>query len=234
MNFLSHAAPYFDQPILAVSTAIPDWLSVVDRKIRARERMARQALHEHADPELRDVAQGILRHIEDDRWFHQTRAFAELNLQLAVSLRAKLPGDDGFRPMFVGHVVIEVLLDALLIRDNRSIGDTYYRLVEKASAEQIEECVNRITGKPTIQLAPLIRRFAAAKFLYDYLDDESLLMRLNQVMKRVRLKPLPTAVLPWLQEARDLVESRRVELLTRPDGTTDFPPHAEIPQDKEK
>ena len=69
MNFLCHAMPYLDDPLLAVSTGVPDWLSVVDRKIRARGKLARQ-FFDSDDSELRLVARGVIRHIEDDRWFH--------------------------------------------------------------------------------------------------------------------------------------------------------------------
>ena len=70
-------------PLLAASTAVPDWLSVVDRKIRARGKLAEQVL-DSDDDELRAVARGVIRHIEDDRWFHGTQAFVETNMQLAV------------------------------------------------------------------------------------------------------------------------------------------------------
>ena len=84
MNFLSHAIPYltssnFDSPLLAVSTGIPDWLTIVDRKIRARGKLAEQHVNS-SDAELSDVAQGILLHISDDRWFHGTQAFVETNM----------------------------------------------------------------------------------------------------------------------------------------------------------
>ncbi|QDV46617.1 hypothetical protein Enr13x_65260 [Stieleria neptunia] len=223
MNFLSHAIPYLDHPLVAVCTGVPDFLSVVDRKIRARERMATAAL-DSDDGAVRDVATGILHHIRDDRWFHNTSAFVESNLQLAVGLRDLLPGDRGFRPMFVGHILIEILLDALWIRDRPELIERYYRLVDDTSPELIQRCVNQITGKPTDRLADAIRRYAEARFLYDYVDHTQLLMRLNQVMRRVGLAELPDSVLPWLQEASELVEFRRVRFLTPPDGSTLFPP----------
>ncbi|QEG02574.1 hypothetical protein Mal15_66950 [Stieleria maiorica] len=223
MNFLSHAIPYLDDPLVAVSTGVPDFLSVVDRRIRARERMATAALQSD-DVQVRQVAGGILHHIRDDRWFHNTPAFVETNLQLAVGLRDLLPGDRGFRPMFVGHILIEVLLDALWIRDFPEIARRYYRVIDDTPPELVQRCVNEITGKPTEKLAGAIRRYAEARFLYDYLDHNQLLMRLNQVMRRVGLAEMPDSVLPWLQEASELVESRRVRFLTPPDGSTLFPP----------
>ena len=213
--------PYFDNPIKAACTGVPDWLSVVDRKIRARGRLAQQFV-DSEDENLRDVASGILLHIDDDRWFHGTQAFIETNMRFAVELRDLLPGDAGFRPTFVGHILIEMILDALYIRDDAAIGNRYYELLQSVSANEIERCVNLITGKPTDQLAPTIKRFIEARFLFDYLDNETLLMRLNQVMKRVKLAPLPNSVLGWLPAAKQLIESRRERLLTPPDGSTPF------------
>ncbi|MFK8111373.1 MAG: hypothetical protein AB8B91_04205 [Rubripirellula sp.] len=222
MNFLCHAIPYLDQnPLLAVCTGVPDWLSVVDRKIRARRKLAQQYL-DHDDDDLRSVAGGVIRHIEDDRWFHTTQAFVETNLTLAVELRDLLPGDSGFRPMFVGHVLIEMFLDSFWIRDNRSIAENYYSTLQSIPFATIQDCVNKITGKPTNGLIQVLERYTETQFLYDYQDPETLLMRLNQVMKRVKLAALPVEVRDWLPQAQKLVESRRQRMLTPPDGTNPF------------
>ena len=222
MNFLCHAMPYFETPLVAAATAVPDWLSVIDRKIRARGKLARQVL-DSDDPELRAVAAGVIRHIEDDRWFHGTQAFVETNMTLAVELREYLPEDEGFRPTFVGHILLEMLLDAFWIRDDQTIADRYYAMLDSVSAGTIERCVNTITGKPTDRLAGTIERFIQTQFLYDYLDLDKLLIRINQVLRRVGLTMLPDSVAAWLPRASQLVESRRQRLLTPPDGTTPFP-----------
>jgi hypothetical protein len=221
MNFLCHALPYLDQPLLAVATGVPDWLGVVDRQIRARQKLAIPYL-DCDDPPLRQVAGGIVRHHQDDHWFHGTAAFVSTNLQLAVQLRELLPGDAGFRPTFVGHILIEMFLDALWIREDRRIADRYYEAVAAVSPAMIQRCVNQITGKPTARLAELIERFVEARFLYDYLSPPQLLFRLNQIMKRVRLPELPAGVADWLPAAEQLVESRRQPLLTPPDGSDPF------------
>ncbi|MDE0863286.1 MAG: hypothetical protein OSA98_05825 [Rubripirellula sp.] len=222
MNFLSHAIPYLDNPLLAVSTGIPDWLTMVDRKIRARGKLAEQHVLSK-DTELSLVAKGIVKHIADDRWFHGTQAFVETNMELAMQLRHLLPGDAGFRPTFVGHILIEMLLDGMWIRDDRSTAEHYYTAIRQAPPATIQRCVNVITGKPTTKLVAVIDRFAEIEFLYDYLDHEKLLMRLNQVMKRVGLPLLPDEVGTWLPQAQDLVESRRRRLLTPPGDVNHFP-----------
>ncbi|KAA1259488.1 hypothetical protein LF1_20220 [Rubripirellula obstinata] len=221
MNFLCHAIPYLDQPLMAMCTGVPDWLSVVDRKIRARRKMAEVHL-DSDDNELQQVAHGIIRHIDDDHWFHGSEAFVTTNLELAVQLRDRLPGDSGFRPMFVGHIIIEMLLDAGWLRRDPSIGKRYYDSIIAQDANVIQRCVNTITGKPTEKLAGVVEKYAEIRFLFDYLDYDLLLMRLNQVMKRVGLSALPDELTGWLAETDKLVESRRQELLTPSDGGNPF------------
>lgn len=220
MNFLSHAMPYLDRPILAVSTGIPDWLSVVDRKIRARSRAAEPFLGVE-DSTLREVARGIIQHHRDDRWFHGTEAFVQTNLEFAVQLRDLLPGDAGFRPTFVGHILIEMLLDGIAIRRQPDLAERYYQAILQVGPGEIERCVNEITGRPTEGIVPVLDRFVQTRFLFDYLDTERLLFRLNQVMNRVGLEPLPRSLLGWLPGAEKLVESRRPDLLAFTDESDD-------------
>ncbi len=213
--------PYLDDPLVAVATGVPDWMSVVDRKVRVRGKIA-AGFVDDADATISRVARGVLHHIDDDRWFHGTEAFVTTNMELAVQLRDRLPGDDGFRPTFVGHIVIEMLLDALAIRDDRSIAEKYYAAVAGVDAGEVQRAVVAISGKPVTKLASVIARYVDAAFLYDYLTPEGMLFRVNQVMNRVGLNPLPAETTVWLAETSKLVESRRIRLLTPPTGGDPF------------
>jgi hypothetical protein len=62
-------------------------------------------------------------------------------------------------------------------------------------------------------LAQFIELFRQHQFLYDYADDEKLLYRLNQVMKRVGLALLPSRFAELLPAMRSRVGERRGELL---------------------
>ncbi|MEM1225760.1 MAG: hypothetical protein AAGJ40_08675 [Planctomycetota bacterium] len=223
MNFLCHAIPYFDRPVVAVCTGIPDWLSVIDRKIRARRPGAAAAARSD-DAVLRDAASGVLAHLDDDHWFHSTDVFTRLNLQFAVTLRDHLSGDEGFRPSFVGHIIIEMLLDASYVVHSPDLVDSYYNMVRHADHESIQQAVNEITGKPTHAIAPTMRRFVEIGFLYDYSTDEGLLFRVNQVLRRVGLPPMSSpAVLDWVAEARRQVIENHARLLSSADGVMRHP-----------
>ncbi len=44
MNYLAHGWRYTDEPYVLAGTAAPDWLSVIDRKIRLRSRTAAEVV----------------------------------------------------------------------------------------------------------------------------------------------------------------------------------------------
>lgn len=222
MNFLTHALPILDQPHVVAGTALPDLLRATDRQLRVRRKMALQA-QQASDALQQQIATGILRHIDDDHWFHTTAAFVEVNLQLAVQLRERLPGDRGFRPMFLGHILIEIFLDAVWIEQRPELAARYYQIFASLPADVIQDQASQIMGRSTAPLAATWQRFGESRFLYDYSDRSSLLVRLNQVMRRVGLRELPESLLPWLAAARELVESRFNEFLTKPDGSLHYP-----------
>jgi hypothetical protein len=81
-------------------------------------------------------------------------------------------------------------------------------------AAATSRAIDRLATRPTRRLAELIPRFAAERFLYDYLEDGKLLTRLNHVMRRVGLPLLPASFVELLPAMRQRVRERRVELLT--------------------
>ena len=214
MNFLCHAVPYLDDdPVVAALTGLPDLLSVVDRRVRVRRKMA--VPFAQAEGVVGEVARGVMLHIDDDRWFHQTAAFVELNMHLAVMLREHLPGDRGFRPSFLGHVLIEVILDAMWLSDDPDLGRRYYDAVAAIDGPAVASAVGELTGKPVPGLPDVIERFGREKFLLDYGDDIRLHRRMSGVMRRVGLEPLPDRLIVAYPEIRRRVAHQRADLLNR-------------------
>lgn len=219
MNYLAHGFRHIDSPYFLAGTAVPDWLSVVDRRVRMRSGPAKLLAEDDRESTIcRTIAGGIAQHLADDRWFHETRVFAETSLQFAVELRERLPGDEGFRPSFLGHILVEILIDATLIRRDPPLVSAYYDALSRVEPERVQSVVNRLAKIGTHQLADWIRRFLAVRFLYDYLDDDKLLFRLEQIMARVGLPPLGSRLVEWLPAARRSVDDRCELLLTPPDA----------------
>jgi hypothetical protein len=212
MNYFAHAVAFLDKPYFLAGTAVPDWLGVVDRTIRIRSKHA-ALLADDTDPPTSAIARGILQHFRDDARFHETRAFAELLLELTALLRDLLADEGGFRPSFLAHLLMEVLVDASLIAENPAPVETYYRVLDSLDAELIQRVVNRMTHRPTTHLAYMIERFCQERILWDYLEDDKLLVRLNQVMHRVGFAHLPDGIREVLPQIRRRVAEKTAALL---------------------
>jgi len=212
MNYFAHGLPLIDDPYMLAGVSVPDWLNVVDRKVRARRKFA-EPLADHPHSETRRLARGIVRHHDDDDWFHATAAFHQLQWDFTVLARDALREERGLRPSFLGHILIELLLDAALIEDDSQRLDDYYRALQAVSPEFVQLQIEHMTGRSVPRLAEFVGLFLQSRFLYDYRDDAKLLRRLNQVMHRVRLPSLPESFLGVLPEMRSAVYAKRFELL---------------------
>jgi len=212
MNYFAHGRHYFDDPYFLAGTAVPDWLNVVDRRARVRSKAALPMVDD-ANGQLAAVARGIVRHFKDDDEFHRTRAFAELSWRFTVQVRDAVAPDDGLRPSFLGHILVELLLDAELIRKNPDSVDRYYHSLEQVDADLVQEAVNRMAIRATDRLRGLIEQFVEMRLLSEYLEDDKLHVRLNQIMRRVKLPPLPASFVDILPDCRRQIAARWPELL---------------------
>lgn len=212
MNYFAHGMAFLDDPYLLAGTAVPDWLNVADRSIRVRSRQAAPFVDD-PNQSIARVARGIIQHHRDDGWFHETPVFHELCWQFTALAKQALPEDEGFRPSFLGHILVEILLDAVLIKRDPKLLEAYYRAMDSLDGAVVQEAVNRMSARTTDRLAVLLPLFCRERFLWDYLDDGKLLLRLNQVMRRVKLPLLPTEFQAVLPETRAAVAAHSDLLL---------------------
>ncbi len=221
MNYLAHGIRFLDRPYFMAGTAVPDWLSVVDRRVRMRTKRIELLLSEWPDgsPE-REVALGILQHLSDDDWFHTTLGFHDITGRMTVLFRQALPGDS-FLNSFLGHIVTELLIDAELSERHPTHLEAYYRSLLSIDPHVVQRVVNTSARETTDLLAEFIPLFIAEGFLRDYRDSTKLLRRLNQVMKRVKLEQLPESTIDVLHSGRKLVATHLAALL--PPDRFDWP-----------
>ena len=212
MNYFAHGMRFIDRPYFLAGTALPDWLSVVDRRVRLRARNVKPFADGTGTPAA-ELAAGVLQHLDDDAWFHKTAAFAVASAELTVLFRDALPSDDGHRPAFLGHILTEMLLDAVLIDRDPGALSAYYAAFDRLDAGFVADAVNRMAPQTTDCLHGFISLFVRERFLADYLDTNRLLFRLNQVMRRVRLNPLPASFETALEAARAIVTRHAAGLL---------------------
>jgi hypothetical protein len=216
MNYLAHGYRFVDEPMKLAGTAVPDWLSVVDRKVRVRTRRINEHLSDVSGElslDERLMAVGMLQHLKDDDTFHRSHLFMILESELSSRFRRIMPDRYDHRPPFLGHIVTELLLDSVIFEETPEILDAYYAALAEVQPAQIESVVNRIASRSTDQLAQFVQKFQQAKILYDYIDDSRLLHRLNQVLHRVTLPLLDEQSLSVLRDSRVLLRLHGPELL---------------------
>jgi len=212
MNYFAHGMRFVDRPYYLAGTAVPDWLSVADRNVRMRSNRV-EPFADGSRTIQAELAAGVLQHLADDRWFHQTPAFYETSGELTVMFRNAVGSDDGFRPGFLGHIALELLLDSVLIEEQPGALDAYYDALASVNPADIEAGVNRMARDQTTRLSMMIPLFHREQFLRDYVDSKRLLYRLNQVMRRIKLNQLPDEVAGVLDDAREIVRHRTAQLL---------------------
>lgn len=212
MNYLAHGYRFLDDPHYLAGTAVPDWLNVADRATRIRTRHLTNAMPS-LQATTRSVAAGMLQHLRDDDLFHRSAEFLMLESEIGLRFRHRMPDPFDHRAGFLGHIVTELLLDAVIAEGHPNLLRRYYAALSEVQPEHVQQTVNQIAVRPTDRLADFIGRFCQSAFLYDYLDDARLLFRLNQVLCRVKLPPIDTQCQPVLKEARTLLRQHSVALL---------------------
>jgi len=220
MNYFAHGRRFVSRPYFLAGTAVPDWLGAMGQRIKARPSGARPFLDDD-DPQVAAVAAGILQHHHDDAWFHLSEPFVLLSAKCTARWRTLLGKQSGLRSRFLGHVLVELLLDAELIRQDTNLLDQYYLAMESLDPERMERAINAMTTRPTTGLARLLEVFCKERFLYDYLENATLLRRLNQVMRRVGLEQIPAQATELVAGMRPLVVDKVELLLAQERATVD-------------
>ena len=218
MNFLAHGLPVLDDAWQLAGTAVPDWLSACDRRCRVRAKRLRPVVAAEADSdeEAARLRRGMLRHLDDDDWFHTSAAFAEAELLIGRRFRRLLGGSDQARPGFLGHIAAEMILDGVLMRRTPGLVDRYYRQLQLVPAEEIERIVCEVATRPTEKLAVFIGKFHHYEYLRGYPDPPSMVARLNGVLRRVKLPPLPVEAVAVVEAGFAIVAERADAMLSGP------------------
>lgn len=226
VNYFAHAYHHLDRPHFLAGLAIPDWLSAGDRGTRVRSRTILER-RGSLPGRQQEIADGILRHLDDDRWFHSSAAFVTTTSDIGRAFARVLPpaedrpastdpmtsASDRWHCGFLGHLVLELLIDGELSRNNELLLQRYYEQMAKVDMAEVAQTVASVANRPSSVVGSFMAMFLQERFLEDYADDDRLLRRINQVLRRVSLTPLPEEALTAIAHSRGLVRTRLPHLL---------------------
>ena len=115
----------------------------------------------------------------------------------------------------LGHVLLELLLDACLIeRDPESL-PRYYEALAQVDAGEVGRLVAGWSEPTAERLGRFVELFRQERFLFDYLDNQKLVHRLSQVARRARLERVPDGLAGVLPESRESVRRATDALMDR-------------------
>ncbi len=166
-----------------IGACTPDLLSVADRAVRLRSKRVLPFI-EGSPPDEAEFYRGVLQHLHDDDWFSRHPRLCGSHREVAACFRRAIGGDHPTPCSFLGHVVMEMLLDSVLMEQHPDSVDRFYEALRAIDPRRVEAAVNQCARQPTERLALLIPRFIAERFLDDYATPSGLAWRLNQVLKR--------------------------------------------------
>src|SRR5690606_2778731 len=142
----------------------------------------------------RELARGVRAHLAADACFHELPAFTAGRAALAPLAASLAQEGARVRGFFLTHLLLEMLLDAELLTREPGLGDAFYEALARADHGAAARAAARALGAPRDPAAFVrgVERFVEVRFLLDYVDDEALAARLEQVLGRAR-QTLPRA-----------------------------------------
>ncbi len=189
MNYLAHAVAVLDDPWLVAGTSLPDWLRVVDKRARVRPAALRALELPRGSPQAR-LRDGALRHHDDDLRFHTLPVFGALSDEAVHAIRA-LSDDPRLRATTLGHIAVEMLLDACIEERRPGSIARYYDALDALDDAHLAACARAFTARPLEGFETLAVRFRRARFLESYGTDEGVVGALAGVCRRAGLASPP-------------------------------------------
>lgn len=211
MNYLAHAIDVLDDPWALAGTSLPDWLRVVDKRARLRPALLRDLALPGGTPPaaLRD---GVVRHHDDDARFHTHPTFEALSHDAVHAIRALSP-DPRLRASALGHIVVEMLLDACLAEARPGAIERYYDALHDVDDRLLASFARSWTQASLERLPELLDRFRRARFLFAYATDDGVIDALEGVCWRAGLAPPPGGTVEVVAALRPRVREAAAALV---------------------
>lgn len=191
MNFLAHyvlatrfLSPPPSLPAYVVGNALPDLLPLAAGRVRLRPALIeRQPAGKDEEAALRA---GVLVHLATDAAFHKARAFAEAQAEASRILAQTAFDGIRVRRFFLAHILVELALDAVLLRGDATIADGFYEAFTAADHAGITRWTETTVGQPLPNLTAVLARFGQSRYLVHYQEDEGVATGLSRLCGRAR------------------------------------------------
>lgn len=177
LNYFSHY--YFDhreEELHNFGLVLPDFV----RNFVKSKRL--QPILENEDSEHLELLRiGTNRHFERDKKFHASGFFTRVSDGMTNIIKPVFQEVNIPRYWFASHLLTEMMLDRVLISENKEMADAFYRDLELANTGVIDMFLQNRGIDETGVFFERVTRFNQAKYLLQYVKDEAMVYSLNRI-----------------------------------------------------
>ncbi|SEK33004.1 hypothetical protein [Parapedobacter koreensis] len=202
MNFLSHY--YFERyshdPELVLGSVLPDLIKNADRNINIWPQKYEDRFGNN--PKLQSIYHGWMRHIDTDRYFHNSSFFYSHTHALKILLAPTVDGTP-IRPSFLSHIGLELLLDHLLLRNNWVHESDFYAYLAAIDYEMADRFLRLCDVNDTEFFFVYFSGFMRTQYIQGYWEIGEIASAMVNICRRL-----------WDVRAEDVHMERIVEVIS--------------------
>lgn len=140
---------------------------------------------ERLNDEARELFLGSCKHLERDHVFHRSDFFTKSEEQLKILFKSHQLGLHIPRVWLAAHLVLELMLDRVLMKNHPELLDSFYESLEGTAGESLGVFLHagNIGGNHD-DFHQGWARFLELKYLYHYTDDDAFTYSLMRIYMR--------------------------------------------------
>jgi hypothetical protein len=136
------------------------------------------------DINLKAILGGWNRHLAVDKYFHNSIFFTTHSQQLSAKLRPILRNSP-VKAYFLAHISLELLLDGLLLKNNKVSTEAFYSHLAACDVKKITEFLELNLVEDTQPFTLYFERFCSSAYLNSYRETEKIAYALHRICLRV-------------------------------------------------
>lgn len=182
MNYLSHyyidhieGNPYYNAGLL-----LPDISKDQVKSYRHQPKQLVATEHMH-------LFEGCLKHYESDQRFHASDFFAYHQSGLNELVKSAPLSPQVQRRWFIAHVLFELLIDRILVKQDTGIVDRFYAALDQIELESLQTYLRLFQAKSPEEFIKRFGHFRTVRYIYYYSDTNKLVYSLSRIMLRAGL-----------------------------------------------
>lgn len=134
---------------------------------------------DHRDLEW--LREGTNKHFERDKRFHGSEYFEKTSKILTQILRPAFQQASIPRDWFAAHVLTEMMIDRVLIKEAPALAQSFYTDLETADTQIITQYLEAKGVSDTDLFLERLARFNQAKYLLQYEHNKAMVFSLNRI-----------------------------------------------------